>query len=78
LDILFRSTEIMVKACMGCGATGFIVQTEDGIFCLGCYNKRSPFIDEVWRIIDHALTNNLEWVDRDAVERRRRTEKFRD
>ena len=68
----------MVKACSVCGATGFIVQNEDGIFCLGCFNARSPFIDEVMRIIDNAIINDLEWVDSDAINKRRRTEKFRD
>ena len=65
----------MVKACSECGATGFIVQNEDGIFCLGCYNKRSPFIDEVWRIVDYALTYNLVWIDGDAITRRQRHNK---
>jgi len=68
----------VVKACSVCGATGFIVKDEDGIFCLGCYEKRSPFIDEVWRIINNAIVNNIQWVDTDAVEKRRRTEKYRD
>ena len=68
----------MVKACQVCGATGFVVETEDGVFCVPHYEERSPFIDEVWRIVSDVLNNNMVWVDSDAVERRRRTKKYRD
>lgn len=69
----------MVKKCSVCGSSsGIIIKNSDGVFCLPCFEKRSPFIDEVLRIVNHALGYNMVWVDFDAVERRERTKRDRD
>lgn len=68
----------MAKCCESCGSTNFLIKQEGSLLCHSCFEKKSPFIDEVLRIIDFAINNNLIWIDFDAIEKRRRTKRDRD